>query len=154
VHRPLFVAEADFRATKVFTRVKKGMLALYGTDLHVVDVLGLEAADVASGLADVTSHVLRWVNYVDVSVADELAHAPGKHKQNQHCGGRQLALAGQKSNQLSVLAHFPDSVSSHTMNCSGLLLHCHYRTYTLHAIVHASTCCGLLGVLPSTSRIC
>jgi hypothetical protein len=47
--------------------VKKGMLALYGTDLHVVDVLGLEAADVASGIADVTAHVLRWVNIADVS---------------------------------------------------------------------------------------
>ena len=57
----------------MFTRAKKGMLALYGTDLHVVDVLGLEAADVASGSTDVTSHVLRWVNYVDVSAA--LLHA-------------------------------------------------------------------------------
>jgi hypothetical protein len=65
--RPLFAAEADFRASKVFTRVKKGMLALYGSDLHVVDVLGLEAADVASGIADVTAHVLRWVNIADVS---------------------------------------------------------------------------------------
>lgn len=71
--RPLFVAEAEFRAGKVFTRSKKGMLALYGTDLHVVDVLGLEAADVASGVpgggADVTSCVLRWVNYMNVSGA-------------------------------------------------------------------------------------
>jgi hypothetical protein len=62
--RPLFVAEADFRASKVFTRVKKGMLALYGTDLQVLDV---EAADAAGGMADVSAHVLRWVNYTDVS---------------------------------------------------------------------------------------
>jgi hypothetical protein len=59
------VAEAEFRASKVFTRSKKGLLALYGTDLHVVDVLGLEAAE-SNGLADVTQHVLRWVNYINV----------------------------------------------------------------------------------------
>lgn len=41
------------------------MLALYGTDLHVVDVLGLEAD--LGGNPDVTAHVLKWVNYVDVS---------------------------------------------------------------------------------------
>lgn len=64
--RPLFVAEAELRAGKVFTRSKKGLLALYGTDLHVVDVLGLEAAE-SNGLADVTQHVLRWVNYINVS---------------------------------------------------------------------------------------
>lgn len=68
--KPLFAAEAEFRASKAFrpTRSKKGMLALYGTDLQVVDVAGLDGAADGSGLAtDVTSHVLRWVNIADVS---------------------------------------------------------------------------------------
>ena len=70
----MFVAEAEFRASKVFTRSKKGMLALYGTDMHVVDVLGLEAADVSSGSADAASHVLRWVHYIDVSAFGPPCH--------------------------------------------------------------------------------
>lgn len=60
------------RASKLFTKTKKGLLALHGTDLQVLDVYGLDnsSAESASGgsSADVTSHfVLRWVNYWDVS---------------------------------------------------------------------------------------
>lgn len=89
--RPLFVADAEYRAGKVFTRSKKGMLALYGTYLHVVDVLGLDAADGASGFAgggaDVTSCVLRWVNYMNVRhPAAALQPCQAAHKGQQVLG--------------------------------------------------------------------
>lgn len=58
------MAEAEFRAGGIFKRAKSVMLALYGVELLVLDVLELEASD-----SDVASHILRWVNYTEVSPA-------------------------------------------------------------------------------------
>lgn len=65
--RPLFVAEAEFKVAKYFTRVKKCMLVLYGAELLIVDVAALDAADSAAAAADISVAVLRLISYSEVS---------------------------------------------------------------------------------------
>lgn len=62
--RPLFVAEAEFKAAKYFTRVKKCMVVLTGADMLVVNVAALEAESASAG--DMSVGVLRLVNYHEV----------------------------------------------------------------------------------------
>jgi hypothetical protein len=64
--RPLFVAEAEFRAAKVFTRVKKCMLVLTGADMLVINVAALEAAEAAAAGGDMSLAVLRLISYREV----------------------------------------------------------------------------------------
>jgi hypothetical protein len=64
--RPLFVAEAEFRAAKVFTRVKKCMLVLTGADVLVINVAALEAAEAAAVGGDPSLAVLRLISYREV----------------------------------------------------------------------------------------
>ncbi|WIA20652.1 hypothetical protein OEZ85_005030 [Tetradesmus obliquus] len=61
--RPLFVAEAEFRAAKVFTRVKKCMLVLTGAEVLVLNVAALEAAEAAAAGGDMSLAVLRLISY-------------------------------------------------------------------------------------------
>lgn len=64
--RPLFVAEVEFRAAKVFTRTKRTLLVLNGAELQIIDVAALEAAEGAPPGESPAVGVLRLVNYSEV----------------------------------------------------------------------------------------